>query len=129
MTNFLSRAKAADLTALRELIEADKIKPVIGSRYRSARCPRRSPKSELDTVAERLSSLSELTEVRRLMHPPDEGRPHAPGRVNQLGLRSSAHEGVNSISSLRHDPDEGDDRRCRRSQGTVRHNARKLARW
>jgi NADPH:quinone reductase-like Zn-dependent oxidoreductase len=33
MTNFLSRAKAADLTTLKELIEADKIKPVIGSRY------------------------------------------------------------------------------------------------
>ena len=33
MTNFLSRPKAADLTALKELIEADKIKPVIGSRF------------------------------------------------------------------------------------------------
>jgi NADPH:quinone reductase-like Zn-dependent oxidoreductase len=33
MTNFLSRPKAADLTTLKELIEADKIKPVIGSRY------------------------------------------------------------------------------------------------
>ena len=34
MTNLLSLAKAADLIALRELIEAaDKIKPVIGSRY------------------------------------------------------------------------------------------------
>jgi NADPH:quinone reductase-like Zn-dependent oxidoreductase len=33
VTNFLARPKAADLTALKELIEADKIKPVIGSRY------------------------------------------------------------------------------------------------
>ena len=33
MTNFLSRPRAADLIALKELIEADKIKPVIGSRY------------------------------------------------------------------------------------------------
>jgi NADPH:quinone reductase-like Zn-dependent oxidoreductase len=33
MTNFLSRPKAADLNTLRELIEADKIRPVIGSRY------------------------------------------------------------------------------------------------
>jgi NADPH:quinone reductase-like Zn-dependent oxidoreductase len=33
MTNFLARPKAADLTTLKELIEADKIKPVIGSRY------------------------------------------------------------------------------------------------
>jgi NADPH:quinone reductase-like Zn-dependent oxidoreductase len=33
MTNFLSRPKAADLTTLRELIEADEIRPVIGSRY------------------------------------------------------------------------------------------------
>jgi len=33
MTNLLSLVKAADLIALRELIEADKIKPVIGSRY------------------------------------------------------------------------------------------------
>jgi NADPH:quinone reductase-like Zn-dependent oxidoreductase len=33
MTNFLSRPKAADLITLKELIEADKIRPVIGSRY------------------------------------------------------------------------------------------------
>jgi NADPH:quinone reductase-like Zn-dependent oxidoreductase len=33
MTNFLARPKAADLTTLKELIEADKIKPVIASRY------------------------------------------------------------------------------------------------
>jgi NADPH:quinone reductase-like Zn-dependent oxidoreductase len=33
MTNFLSRPKAADLATLGELIEADKIRPVIGSRY------------------------------------------------------------------------------------------------
>jgi len=33
MTNFLARPKATDLTALKELLEADKIKPVIGSRF------------------------------------------------------------------------------------------------
>jgi NADPH:quinone reductase-like Zn-dependent oxidoreductase len=33
MTNFLSRPKAVDLTALKDLIEADKIKPLIGSRF------------------------------------------------------------------------------------------------
>jgi NADPH:quinone reductase-like Zn-dependent oxidoreductase len=33
MTNFLARPKAADLTTLKELIEADKIKPMIGSKY------------------------------------------------------------------------------------------------
>jgi NADPH:quinone reductase-like Zn-dependent oxidoreductase len=33
MTNFLARPKAANLTTLKELIEADRIKPVIGSRY------------------------------------------------------------------------------------------------
>jgi len=33
MTNFLARPKAADLITLKELIEADKIKPMIGSKY------------------------------------------------------------------------------------------------
>jgi NADPH:quinone reductase-like Zn-dependent oxidoreductase len=33
MTNFLSRLKGVDLATLKELIEADKIKPVIGSTY------------------------------------------------------------------------------------------------
>jgi hypothetical protein len=40
MTNFLARPKAADLTTLKELIEADKIKPVIGSRYSLGEVPR-----------------------------------------------------------------------------------------
>ena len=39
MTNFLSRPRAADLIALKELIEADKIKPVIGSRYSLGEVP------------------------------------------------------------------------------------------
>ena len=39
MTNFLARPKAADLTTLKELIEADKIKPVIGSRYSLGEVP------------------------------------------------------------------------------------------
>ena len=39
MTNFLSRPKAADLTTLKELIEADKIRPVIGSRYSLGEVP------------------------------------------------------------------------------------------
>jgi NADPH:quinone reductase-like Zn-dependent oxidoreductase len=33
MANLLSRPKAADLTTLKQLIEADKNKPVIGPRY------------------------------------------------------------------------------------------------
>ena len=39
MTNFLARPKAADLTTLKELIEADKIKPVVGSRYSLGEVP------------------------------------------------------------------------------------------
>jgi NADPH:quinone reductase-like Zn-dependent oxidoreductase len=39
LTNFLARPKAADLTTLKELIEADKVKPVIGSRYSLGEVP------------------------------------------------------------------------------------------
>ena len=39
MTNFLSRLKAADLATLKELIELDKIKPVIGSRFTLGEVP------------------------------------------------------------------------------------------
>ena len=39
MTNFLARPGAADLIALKELIDADKIKPVIGSRYSLGEVP------------------------------------------------------------------------------------------
>jgi hypothetical protein len=35
--DFLGRANGKDIVVLTELIEADKIKPVIGSRYRFAR--------------------------------------------------------------------------------------------
>jgi NADPH:quinone reductase-like Zn-dependent oxidoreductase len=62
MTNFLARPKAADLTTLKELIEADKIKPVIGSRYSLGEVPAAIAESEPHTVAERSSSLSEPTE-------------------------------------------------------------------
>ena len=39
MTNFLSRLKAADLATLKELIELDRIKPVIGSRFTLGEVP------------------------------------------------------------------------------------------
>jgi NADPH:quinone reductase-like Zn-dependent oxidoreductase len=39
MTNFLARPKATDLTALKGFIEADKIKPVIGSRFSLGEVP------------------------------------------------------------------------------------------
>ena len=39
MTNFLSRPKAEDLIALKELIEADKIDPMIGTRYSLGEVP------------------------------------------------------------------------------------------
>lgn len=39
MTNFLARPNGKDLVALKELIEAGKIKPVIGSRYSLSQVP------------------------------------------------------------------------------------------
>lgn len=39
ITNFLGRPKAADLIALKELIEAGRIRPVIGSRYALPQVP------------------------------------------------------------------------------------------
>jgi NADPH:quinone reductase-like Zn-dependent oxidoreductase len=39
MTNFLARPNGKDLVVLKELIEADKLKPVIGSRYQLRQVP------------------------------------------------------------------------------------------